>query len=242
MGSIFDRPGLRYISHRGFRPMAPDNSLPGFELAGRLGQWAIETDVHISADGVPVCCHNETVAANFDGIGAIRDMTREQLRKLQMNAGPRLDQFTQEQKRMPLFSEYLAICRRFGSVPFIELKTDDVEPVIRAVHKAGFSDAEVVMSSTKLSRLVQTRKAAPDMFVHWIFAHEEQLEDLRSLGNAGLSWNIPNCCDCPKEKIDLVHRLGMKVCLRAADSAETVKYMTELGLDYLPTNCMHGGK
>lgn len=97
------------------------------------------------------------------------------------------------------------------------------------------------MSSTKLSRLVLTRKAAPEMFRHWIFAREEQLEELRNLGNAGLSWNIPNCYDCPKEKIGMVHRMGMKVCLRAADSAETVKYMMELGLDYLPTNCMHGG-
>ena len=35
---IFNRPGLLYISHRGFRPLAPDNSLPGFEYAGILKQ------------------------------------------------------------------------------------------------------------------------------------------------------------------------------------------------------------
>ena len=45
MGTIFDKPGLHYVSHRGFRPLAPDNSLPSFEYAGLLRQWAIETDV-----------------------------------------------------------------------------------------------------------------------------------------------------------------------------------------------------
>ena len=32
---------------------------------------------------------------------------------------------------------------------------------------------------------------------------------------------------------------GVKVCLRAADSVEAVRHMLSLGLDYLPSNCMH---
>lgn len=239
MNSIFERPGLHYISHRGFRPLAPDNSLPGFTYAGMLRQWAIETDVHRTKDGVLVCCHDSTVDATYDGTGAIREMTWEELKRLRMNTGSRLDCFTPEQKRMPLFSEYLAICRRYCSIPFIELKTDEVQPVLRAVREAGFEDGEAVMSSTVLSRLEETRKHTREMFVHWIFAREEQLEQLRSLGNAGLSWNIPNVADCPPEKIRQVQEMGLKVCLRAGDSVDSVQRMLALGLDYIPTNCMH---
>ena len=68
---IFNRPGLLYISHRGFRPLAPDNSLPGFEYAGILKQWAIETDVHISADGILVCNHDLTVDATYNGTACL---------------------------------------------------------------------------------------------------------------------------------------------------------------------------
>jgi len=239
MPTIFDRPGLHYVSHRGFRPLAPDNSLPGFACAGALGQWAIETDVHMSKDGVLVCCHNTTVDATFDGSGAIADMTWQELSQLRMNNGSRLECLEDAQKRMPLFSEYLSICKQYGSVPFIEVKTDDVLPVIRAVREAGFEDGEVVMSTAKLHRLAQTRKYTADMFVHWIFAREDQLDQLQCLGNAGLSWNIPDAFACPKEKIDLVHDLGMKVCLRAGDSVASVEHMISLGLDYIPTNCMH---
>ena len=239
MGSIFERPGLHYISHRGFRPLAPDNSLPGFEYAGLLRQWAIETDVQKTKDGVLVCCHDGTVDATYNGTGAIQDMSWKELQQLRMNVGSRVECFTEEQKRMPLFSEYLVICKRFGSVPFIELKTDDVQPVIQAVRDAGFEDEEVVMSSTVLSRLEETRKHTSKMFVHWIFAQEEQLHRIVKLGNAGISWFISDVSDCPPEKIQCTREMGLKVCLRAGDSITSVKQMIAMGLDYIPTNCMH---
>lgn len=53
MNKLFSTPQTlshpRYVSHRGFQPMAPANSLPSFEYAGYLRQWAIETDVHFTA-------------------------------------------------------------------------------------------------------------------------------------------------------------------------------------------------
>ena len=111
---------------------------------------------------------------------------------------------------------------------------------MEAVLKAGFTEDEVVISTGKLEWLADTRKAASNVFLHWIFAKEEGLEKLASLGNAGLSWNIPNAFDCPPEKIALVKDMGLKVCLRAGDSVASVRHMFELDLDYIPTNRMHG--
>lgn len=237
---IFDKPGLRYISHRGFRPLAPDNSLPGFAYAGILKQWAIETDVHMTADGILVCNHDATVDENYNGTGAIKAMTWSELSLLRLKTGNRVECFSDAQRRMPLFSEYLAICKKYNCVPFVEIKTDDAEAVVQAVRAAGFADHEVVMSSIALDRLVAVRRYTEDMFIHWIFAKPEGLEQLSALGNAGISWNYPNCRDCPEEKLRLAHDLGLKVCLRAGDTLEDVEYMQKLGLDYIPTNCMHG--
>jgi glycerophosphoryl diester phosphodiesterase len=236
---IFNRPGLLYISHRGFRPLAPDNSLPGFEYAAILKQWAIETDVHMSADGVLVCNHDLSVDANYNGTGMIRDMTWPELSSLRLKTGSRTECFTDTQLRMPLFAEYLAICKKYNCVPFIEMKTDRAEAIVQAVREAGFEDDQVVMSTANLDWLANVRNYSKDMFLHWIFAREDGLERLSALGNAGLSWNYPNCRECPKEKIQLAHDMGLKVCLRAGDNVEDVTYMQELGLDYIPTNCMH---
>ena len=167
--SIFDIPKTRYISHRGFQPMAPENSLPSFTYAGMLGQWAIETDVRMTKDGELVCCHNESVDSYCDGIGKIADMTWDEIKKVRIINGNRADCFTDEEARIPKFSEYLAICKRFGSVPFIELKIADAERVIHAVRGAGFSDDEVVMSAIKFSGLKESRRYTDKMFIHWIF-------------------------------------------------------------------------
>ena len=140
---------------------------------------------------------------------------------------------------MPLFSEYLAVCKRFGCVPFIELKTPDVCRVLAAVRGAGFEEGGVVMSAIVQEWLLETRRRTKDVFIHWIFADETRLKTFAREGNAGVSLNISNAFSCPKEKIDAVHALGLKICLRAGDSAADVKQMLALGLDYIPTNCMH---
>jgi len=243
MSKLFDTPQTaqypRFVSHRGFQPMAPANSLPGFEYAGLLRQWGIETDVHMTRDGHLVCCHNTTVDATFDGTGAIKEMTLKECRQLRMNTGNRLACLRDEQKVMPLFSEYLAICKKYGSVPFLELKTADSEAVMREVEASGVGAEGVVVSSSRLEYLQLARKAAPKAFVHLIFAKAEEVDTLAGMGNAGLSWRIDDPLAQPVKEIQLAKGAGLKVCLRAADSVEAVRVMLELGLDYLPSNCMH---
>lgn len=243
MSKLFDTPQTaqypRFVSHRGFQPLAPANSLPGFEYSGLLRQWGIETDVHMTKDGHLVCCHNKTVDATFNGTGAIAEMTLAECRALRMNVGNRLDCLRDDQKVMPLFSEYLAICKKYGSVPFLELKTPDSEAVMREVEASGIGAEGVVVSSCWFDYLKLARKASPNAFIHLIFAKEEEMEELASMGNAGLSWRIDDPFARPVELIQKAKDAGLKVCLRAADSVEAVRIMLELGLDYLPSNCMH---
>ncbi len=46
------------IAHRGFSAAHPENSLEAFEAAVAAGADAIETDIRLSRDGVPVCSHD----------------------------------------------------------------------------------------------------------------------------------------------------------------------------------------
>lgn len=231
---------IRYIGHRGFTPLAPENSLPSFAYAGRLGQWAIETDVRLTRDGVAVCNHDADIQRTYNGAGAIREMTMRELSKYRIATGSRQACFSDEEMRMPLFSEYLTICRRSGCVPFFELKTEDVDPILWQMRKAGFADGEVIASSVHFSILKAVRHAAPEMFIHWIFASEAHIDDLAACENAGLSLNeMDLSLPWLPEKVRALHEKGLKVCLRAADSAEAVRRMMDMKLDYLPTNCMH---
>ncbi|MHB1425106.1 MAG: glycerophosphodiester phosphodiesterase family protein [Gemmataceae bacterium] len=44
--------------HRGARALHPENTLPSFEAALDMGVSSIETDVHLTRDGIAVLCHD----------------------------------------------------------------------------------------------------------------------------------------------------------------------------------------
>lgn len=106
------------IAHRGASASAPENTLAAFELAVELGADRIEFDVHLSADGQPVIIHDDTVDRTTDGRGRVRDLTLDQLRRLDAGAwcGERF-----RSQRLPTVDE---VVERFrGRIGFaIELK------------------------------------------------------------------------------------------------------------------------
>lgn len=227
----------KLIAHRGFAVGVPQNSLPAFEAAGKLGFWAIETDVRKSADGILVCCHDATVDSMFCGSGAVEEMTFDQLKRLP---------FRQEKSNgcerpgsMPSFDEYLSVCKDHGCIPFIETKTEDIADVLKAAQKY-FREEEIVISSVQFSHLELVRAITDKVFIHHIFSDGQKLLRLRELGNSGLSYNYPDYRQCPAELIEKTHAAGVQLCLRAGDTPEAVRDMIALGLDYIPTNRISG--
>jgi glycerophosphoryl diester phosphodiesterase len=52
-------PGIAISAHRGGSIEAPENTLESFEYALELGSEYIETDVQLSADGIPFIFHDD---------------------------------------------------------------------------------------------------------------------------------------------------------------------------------------
>ncbi len=96
-------------AHRGVMSTHPENTLPAFEEAVRLGAHMIEFDVQLTRDGALVLMHDPTVDRTTDGKGKVSDLTFEEVRKL--DAGVRKDaRFAGT--RMPTFEETLAMMPR----------------------------------------------------------------------------------------------------------------------------------
>jgi glycerophosphoryl diester phosphodiesterase len=66
MGSVdaLLRPPIGF-AHRGARAHAPENTIEAFQLALRLGATGLESDVWLTADGVPVLDHDGTVRSGL---------------------------------------------------------------------------------------------------------------------------------------------------------------------------------
>ena len=136
----------RLFSHRGFTPVAPENSLASFTAAGRLGYWGIETDIRKSKDGVLVCCHDTMLTRMFGVPLKVEETDWAELRRQTFQKGNGLDKWPLELLRIPTFDEYLDICQRFHCVPFLETKGEVVADVIKRLEERKMIN-ETVFSS-----------------------------------------------------------------------------------------------
>jgi len=69
-------------AHQGGDHLWPGNTMLAFENAVALGVDVLELDTHVTADGVVVVIHDDTVDRTTDGSGAVAAMTLEELRDL----------------------------------------------------------------------------------------------------------------------------------------------------------------
>jgi len=84
-----ERPFPRLCAHRGLSSSCPENTLVAFGAAIALGVEEIELDVRLSADGVPVVCHDSRVDRTTNGTGDIAELSWDTIRSL--DAGAAID-------------------------------------------------------------------------------------------------------------------------------------------------------
>ena len=75
-------PGPHVHAHQGGDHLWPGNTMLAFAGAYALGVDVLELDTQISADGVIVVIHDDTVDRTSDGSGAVVDMTLSELQAL----------------------------------------------------------------------------------------------------------------------------------------------------------------
>jgi len=231
------RERVRFIAHRGFTPVAPENTLASFEEAGKRGFWAIETDVHKTRDGVLVCCHDSNTLKMYGEDIVIEEATLAELTHLRTVKGNNFDTIDRDMLRIPLFSEYIDICKRYNAVPFLESKgpVGVVEDIMAYLEKTDMTERSV-FSSIQLEHILAAADISDSIFLHHIFSSEVNLPLFGKRGNCGLSYNYPDLTKVPDGLIERTHEAGVKLCLRAGDTVEKCLAMLDMKLDYIPTN------
>jgi glycerophosphoryl diester phosphodiesterase len=75
-----DSEGKIITGHRGGAGLGLENSIECIERGMAAGATSIEIDVHITADGKVVVCHDPTLDRTTDTSGAINDLTLDQIK------------------------------------------------------------------------------------------------------------------------------------------------------------------
>jgi glycerophosphoryl diester phosphodiesterase len=122
-------PSFDLQGHRGARGLKPENTLPGFEVAFDLGVTSIETDVHLTRDGVPVLFHDAVLTDRLcrpapPGPVPVRTLTLAELRGYRVDRNPDPRRFpAQDASVTPLAGRFAA---EHGMDPYAVPTLDDL--------------------------------------------------------------------------------------------------------------------
>lgn len=227
------------FAHRGACKVAPENTLPAFEAAVRLGADGVELDVQYSSDAKLVVFHNPRLDETTNGQGRVTSHTWEELRGL--DAG---SHFAPEfaGTRIALLDDVLALLK--GKLLInIEIKALDSATinlgadVVQAVRSHGMAD-QVVLSSFNPIALRRAKAAGPEIeaglllaadlpnWTRWGFTRKYSRTD-------GLHPEMPMVTEAYMAE---ARKLKMPVRVWTVNEPEDMQRMADLGVDTIITD------
>jgi glycerophosphoryl diester phosphodiesterase len=243
--------------HRGARGHAPENTLPGFELAISMGVDTLELDVGVTRDGVVVIHHDRRLnpdVARKDGLWvkppaalihalSFTDTQRYDVGRIRPGseyAARFPHQKPLDGARIPRLDELLGKMRS-GKVRFnIETKLvpqapDETLPpeafaraVIAEVRKAGVAKRTTIQSFDFRTLKVVEREA-PEIATAYLTAGKNS--DPAKLHEAGARLWSPDFRDLDAAKVAQARKLGLRIVAWTVNEPDEIRGVLALKLD-----------
>jgi glycerophosphoryl diester phosphodiesterase len=240
------------VAHRGGGRIAPENTLAAFDAAARLGADAIETDVHLSADGDVYVFHDDETRALTGEPGTIERRTAAEIARLRVvaRASPEVAAAYPpgaEGTGIPTLEEALG---RYPRMRFnVEAKTPDprlAEALVRVVVHAGAVD-RVCLGSANDAQGRRIRALLPRA-CHFLPELAAACHVLGAKVGAGASACPPgyDVADLPMRQVGLevitprvlahFRRLGVPVFVWTIDDEADMRRLLALGVHGIMTD------
>lgn len=223
-------------SHAACKGHAPENTLAGIRRALALGVDAIEIDVHVTADGVPVLMHDDSVERTTDGTGKMSEMTFDEVRRLDAGARQFVPQFQGE--KVPSLAEVVALTKSHALLQ-IEIKQPGVADQVAQVVR----DADAIADCETHSfwpQLVREMRAAEPRMAAVLLTDGRMVKDwdefysfALSLGAQGTSVHYGAAAP---EVVARAHRRSLTFLCWTVDSEPDVDAMIDAGVDSICSN------
>jgi glycerophosphoryl diester phosphodiesterase len=224
------------FAHRGGRKWAPENTLAAFKKSLDIHVDGIELDIHKCKSGELVVIHDESVHRTTDGAGLVKDMTYDQIKKLDAGSWYAAE-FKNE--RIPLLSDVLSLVDG-KAVINIEIKNAPVEypgiddDLIKLLSSYKYKN-KIVISSFDHEILKRIHEKAPQYKLAILL--DGLLVDLGkySAGVGAKSWN-PGFELIRSDNVVQAHQTGLEVNVWTINKPEQWKSAVEMGVDGIITD------
>lgn len=198
---------MKILGHRGVPTVYPENTLVSLLEAVRLGADGVETDVRLTADGVPVLVHDEDLGRLCGVDGRVGDLTLSQLKTLRIHG-----------EEIPTLEEFL-LAMPSGRWLNIELKeTAGADEVVKLATR--LYDGELLFSSFHHETISQLKFRFPEVRFGYLFGEQHRnmttLEILELFREKTFSAHVPIALKRldPERFLELVNtikRIGVQI-------------------------------
>ena len=234
---FFAAPTPRVLAHRGLATEAPENTLLAFAAAVGIGITHLETDVHVSADGVAVVAHDPDLSRVGGADTRVDQLTVRELAELDLGDG----------QHMPTLAEALD---GFPDAFFnIDLKTmDAVAPTVDAISAVRAQDRVLLTSFSERRRRAAMRllpdvatSASGPRFAAALLASVVRggpvvRAALRGLHAVQIPERALGLDTVTPARIRAFHAAGVEVHVWTINDADTMRTLLERGVDGIVTD------
>jgi len=227
------------IAHRGASKEAPENTLPAFERAKRIGSDGVELDVLPTKDGTLVVTHNEQLAPLTGVKGKVAQFSLKELKAFDFGShfSP---QFKGE--KIPTLEEVFDLFKNEGLIN-VEIKGINVRGDGREVRLAElirkWDLAErVIVSSFNVFALRRMAQVAPEIRRGYLF-YEKQIGPSRRGGWAPFlkPYSMhPSKALIRPHTISRYHKKGYKCWVWTVNEEEEMKHLIHQHADAIITD------
>jgi glycerophosphoryl diester phosphodiesterase len=229
--------GVKMIAHRGVSGLEVENTLPAFVAAGVKSYYGIETDVHVTKDGQFIVVHDDDLnrIANLDM--SVENSNFARLREVKLKD---TDKVTERGDLfLPSLQEYISVCRKYGKQAILELKNQmkeqEVWEIAKIIQEMGWFERTTFISFAA-DNLLYLRQKYPTASTQFLVCDATD-EELQFMIDHRLDADI---CDygVTKEKVDKLHKAGLKVNVWTVDSIENAERVRDCGVDMITSNIL----
>jgi len=238
--------------HRGARAVLPENTIAAFEYAIDQGVDAIEMDVHLTKDDVPVICHDPILKPRIcqgpRDRALIRHLTFAELQE--WDCGTLVNPQFPRQKpvpgaRMPSLDGVLALSSRGNFWFNIEVKMyrPELDPapgyfaqcVLRSIDRHDLRP-RVIVQSFDFRVLIAMKQIAPDIRLAALY-EDERLGDFVSVARtAGAAIIAPQYRMVTAARVAAAHDAGIPVIPWTANTPDGWSGLVAAGVDAIITD------
>ncbi len=222
-------------AHRGLSSVAPENTAPALEEAGKAGYYAAEFDIIPTADGVWVLIHDDTVDRTMNGEGEVEKLTYAQLKEMKIDGGNGVENYPD--LRISTLEEAIDICVKYSMRPMIEVKggkPEDMQSVLDIINAKGVKDSVLVIDFDE-DRLSAMRRLDGEIELwHLTNTVDDSTIEFAKENSAGIAFNF----GIPQNYFyinDAQHE-GITCASWTVDIPFVVDLLNALGVDYITTN------